>query len=123
MGHTRRAVVTALTALLAITVAKARKAAAEFSAPDADPIFAVLARHRAARAALETIDEFGEPARFAAAEEELWASFDALRATTPQTLSGCQALVTFMIEDGGADGVEDGECLVLLRSSLARLGT
>ena len=120
MAHTRRAVVTALAALIAITVAKARKAAAEFSAPDADPIFAVLARHRAARAALETIDELGEPARFAAAEEELWASFDALRATTPQTLLGCQALVNFMIEDAGA---EDGECLVLLRSVLARLGT
>jgi hypothetical protein len=27
-----------------------------------------------------------------------------------------------MIEDG-ADGVEDGECLVILRSSLAQLGT
>ena len=122
MAHTRRAVVTALAALLAITVAKARKAAAEFSAPDADPIFAVLARHRAARAALETIDEFAEPDRYAAAEAELFASFDALAATPPQSLSGCQALVTFMIEDVGAGGVEDGQCLVLLRSSLARLG-
>ena len=120
MAHTRRAVVTALAALLAITVAKARKAAAEFSGPDADPIFAVLARHRAARAALVTIDEVAEPARYAAAEEELWASLDALRATTPTSFVGCQALLNFMIEDAGA---EDGECLVLLRSVLARLGT
>jgi len=45
---------------------------------------------------------------------------DALRATTPTSFVGCQALLNFMIADAGA---EDGECLVLLRSVLARLGT
>jgi hypothetical protein len=118
VAHTRRAIVTGLAAALP---ALATAATARATSQD-DPIFAVLARHRAARAALETIDEVAEPARYAAAEQELAASFDALRAIPPTSLLGCQALVNFMIEDG-ADGVEDGECLVILRSSLAQLGT
>lgn len=102
--RTRRVFVAGLAASLpAITTAIAATASA-------DPIFAAIARHRAAFATLETISEISEPAAYATAQRELLASHDALFGTEPQTISGCKALVDFLLEDAG---VEDGQGLDL----------
>ena len=73
--------------------------------------------------ALEAIDEGGDPDRFAAVEEELGASGEALFATRPTTLAGCRALVVFIIEDADEEDQQgiwlDG--LQVLNEALARL--
>ena len=109
MYTSRRALVAGLVCLPAITSA---------AGTSVDPIFAAIARHRAAFAALESINEVSEPAAYAAAQRELLGSHDDLFATEPQTISGCKALVDFLLEDAGA---EDGLGLDLLSRALDRL--
>jgi hypothetical protein len=111
MAHTRRALIAGLAVLPAFATTTA-------SATSVDPIFAAIARHRAAVAALELISDGVEPARYAAAEAEVFASGDALLTTTPQTVAGCRALVDFIIEDIGD---EAPDTLVVLRQALDRL--
>jgi hypothetical protein len=111
MLTSRRTLVAGLVAVPVATAAVATTASA-------DPIFAALARHRAAFAALETINEVAEPGAYAAAQQELLGSHDDLFATEPQTISGCKALVDFLLEDAG---VEDGQGLDLLSRALDRL--
>lgn len=88
-----------------------------------DPIFTAIARHRAARAALENIDELSEPARHAAAERKIFAAGEALFSTVPRTIAGAKALADFMLENARADGVEgrDLDRLKMLRYELDRL--
>ncbi len=102
----RRALATDLAALSAINTAAAASVAP-------DPIFAAIERHRAALAALATIDD-AEPARHAAAEQEIAASAKALFDTPPTSIAGAKALATFVIEDTEADGVES-RCLDTLK--------
>ena len=115
MHPSRRALVASLAALPMVATTAATTAAAR-----ADPIVAAIERHRAAFAALETVDELASPARYAAAEQEVFASGEAMFATEPQTVAGCKALVNFMVEDD-PDGVEGGRCLDTLRRGLDRL--
>ena len=110
MHTSRRAVVAGLASLPITTTA--------IAATSVDPIFAAIARHRAAFAAVETIDEVTEPDRYAAAVQLLLDSHNDLFATEPQTISGCKALVDFLLEDAG---VEDGQGLDLLSRALDRL--
>ena len=121
MRMSRRALVAGLVAAPVATTAVA-SVAVETSGiipvvfqPQADPIFAAIARHRAAFAALENINEVSEPAAYAAAQRELLGAHDDLFATEPQTISGCKALVDFLLEDAG---VEDGLGLDLLSRAL-----
>jgi hypothetical protein len=106
MAPTRRALIVGLAVLPAF-------ATTTTTAASADPIFAAIERHRAARAALEALE-----ARYAAAEQEITAAYDAMLATAPQTIAGSKALVDHMIEDGGADV---DEALAVLRRDLDRL--
>jgi hypothetical protein len=118
MAHTRRAVVTGLAALLAITVAKVRKSAAKFSAPDADPVFAAMDRYRRAIAAFATVNEDAEPERYALIEAELATSGEILFLTLPTTHAGAVAFTKFVIEE--ASHMED-RALGVLREALPRL--
>ena len=114
MTRTRRVFVAGLAASLpAITTAIAATASA-------DPIFAAIARHRAAFATLETISEISEPDRLrhCPAVQLLAHRMTRLFGTEPQTISGCKALVDFLLEDAG---VEDGQGLDLLSRALDRL--
>jgi hypothetical protein len=112
MAYTRRTLLAGLATLPALATT-----AAAASIP-ADPIFAAIARHRAALAALEVADQLAEPFRYAAAEQEIVASYDAMLATVPQTISGARALVDFLIE---AAGVDEVQTLEVLRRGLDRL--
>ena len=88
-----------------------------------DPIFAVIARHRAALAALATIDQLAEPAAYAAVDQEMFAAADVMATTVPQTVSGAKALLDVTIADAEADG-EQGrwiDTLKVLRVALDRL--
>ena len=82
-----------------------------------DPIFAAIDRYRRACTALEATG-------FAAAEDELSASGEALFATKPTTLAGCRALVNFIIDDAEEEALEGSSCLdglSLLSEALAQL--
>ena len=111
MRTSRRVLVAGLVCLPAVT-------AAADPVTSVDPIFAAIDRHRAAYAALESINEVAEPAAYAAAEQELLASHNDLFGTEPQTIRGCKALVDFLLDDAGA---EDGLGLDLLSRALDRL--
>ena len=90
----------------------------------ADPIFAAIDRYRRACTALEMTNERVDTARFAAAEDELGASGEALFATKPTTLAGCRALVNFIIDDAGEEDQEGSwylDGLNLLSEALAQL--
>ena len=109
MVHTRRALLVSLAVLpLAAT-----------AAASADPIFAAIERHRAALAALQDVDEVADPDAYAEAEQENAAAYDALLATVPRTIPGCQALVDHMVDVGG--DVDDA--VAVLRQALDRLAT
>jgi hypothetical protein len=88
-----------------------------------DPIFAAIARHRAALAALATINQLAEPAAYAAADQEMFAAADVMATTVPQTVSGAKALLDVTIADAEADGVEARclDSLKVLRQALDRL--
>jgi predicted alternative tryptophan synthase beta-subunit len=88
-----------------------------------DPIFAAIARYRAALAALATIDQLAEPAAYAAVDQEMFAAADVMATTVPQTVSGAKALLDVTIADAEADG-EQGrwiDTLKVLRVALDRL--
>ena len=90
----------------------------------ADPIFAAIDRYRRACTGLEMTNERVDTARFAAAEDELGASGEALFATKPTTLAGCRALVNFIIDDAGDEDQEGSwylDGLNLLSEALAQL--
>jgi hypothetical protein len=84
-----------------------------------DPIHGALLRHRVTKAVLGLIDEVAEPARYAAAKQELLSSFDALVTTVPQTMDGARALVSFMTESADEVGT-DARSLDTLRQALDR---
>ena len=84
-----------------------------------DPIRGALLRHRVTKAVLGLIDEVAEPARYAAAKQELLSSFDALVTTVPQTMGGARALVSFMTESADEVGT-DARSLDTLRQALDR---
>ena len=84
-----------------------------------DPIHAALLRHRVTKAALGLIDEVTEPARYAAAKQELNSSFDALITIVPQTMDGARALVSFMTESADEVGT-DARSLDILHQALDR---
>ena len=84
-----------------------------------DPIHAALLRHRVTKAALGLIDEIAEPARYAAAKQELLSSYDALITTVPQTMDGARALVSFMTESADEVGT-DARSFEILRQALDR---
>lgn len=107
---TRRTLAAGLAALPIATTTAA--------AAGADPIFGAIARHRVAKAALGLVDEVAEPAAYAACEQEIFGSYEALLATPPRTIAGCKALVDFTIEDAGEDDVQ---ALDVLRLALDRL--
>ena len=89
-----------------------------------DPIFAAINQYRRACTTLETTNERVDPARFAAAENELGASAEALFATVPTTRAGCRALVNFILDEAREDGEEGSwylDGLGLLSEALARL--
>ena len=89
-----------------------------------DPIFAAINQYRRACTTLETTNERVDPARFAAAEDELGASAEALFATVPTTRAGCRALVSFILDEAREDGGESSwylDGLGLLSEALARL--
>ena len=71
-----------------------------------DPIHGALLRHRVTKAVLGLIDEVAEPARYAAAKQELLSSFDALVTTVPRTMEGARALVSFMTESADELGTD-----------------
>ena len=119
MLTSRRTLVAGLAALPSIATTAALSAITTTGAASVDPILGAINRHRTALAALEAIDELAEPGRYAAAEAEIFASYDVLLATTPQTIAGARALVDFMIEDS-ADG-DAVSLLKVLRRALDRL--
>lgn len=94
----RRAVVCSLAVVPAITLTTV-------TVSD-DPIIAAIERYRCACTKLETIDELAEPSRYAAAEDEIFNSGDALFATPPQTVAGATALISFVLEDADLSGDE-----------------
>jgi hypothetical protein len=84
-----------------------------------DPIHGALLRHHVTKAALGLIDEVAEPARYAAAKQELLSSFDALITTVPLTMDGARALVSFMTESAEEVGTH-ARSLDILRQALDR---
>ena len=95
-------------------------ATADTSAPD--PIFAALERTRRACAPLETVDEWREPARFAAVGRELSNAREELFETQPTTLAGCQALIEHVLDDNADEADSDlHRTLVTVLEVLERL--
>jgi hypothetical protein len=109
---TRRAVVCSLSVFPAIAVTT-------ISVSD-DPVIAAIERYRCACSALETIDEYAEPSRYASAENEIFNSGEAVFATPPRTIEGAKALIDFVLEDAaGAGDADHWRCLALASLSQA----
>jgi hypothetical protein len=121
MHASRRAVFASLATLPAIaTASSAAEPRSTVARGFPDPIITAIARHRVALAAPGLIDELVEPARYAAAEQQIFASRDVLLATTPQTIVGAQALIV-TIEDAEAAGEGQADTLKVVRRALDRL--
>jgi hypothetical protein len=104
IGSSRRVVVAALATLPAIGAATV--AAANVSPTVNDPIFAAIERYRRALNAFESADEVSEPGLFEAAGDELHSASEALFATAPTTISGCLALMGWMLADAAGEDLE-----------------
>ena len=66
-----------------------------------------MTRERAAGAALYRVDEFADPAGYAAASDEFDAAVKALIAARPTTLAGCRALIAYRLAEEGEDEVDE----------------
>jgi hypothetical protein len=91
-----------------------------------DPVFAAMARERAAGAALYRVDEFTDPAGYAAASDEFDAAVKALIAARPTTLAGCRALIAYRLAEEGEEVEEAGtwsstHVLMVVGEALANL--
>ena len=93
MDPSHRALAVGLTALPVFPTASTASVM-----PD-DPIFTAISHYRYACAELCTINERTNPARYAAAEVEVFASGAALVAVKPVTLAGATALAKFIVEN------------------------